>query len=157
MKFGLESLGIDSSEWKLDLDVEDNYADVLWFYNTKEMQEYRKGHQYHCDTAWQYLDYARAHFYDYPIDQRDVKNNEFPLSYEVGSNAEYFKKIDKDIYKLKLATPHIWGAAEMYMYYKSIECESVNYWQNYQLRQSLFKKMVDVIVENLVRLIACAK
>lgn len=117
MKFGLESLGIDSSEWKLDLDVEDNYADVLWFYNTKEMQEYRKGHQYHCDTAWQYLDYARAHFYDYPIDQRDVKNNEFPLSYEVGSNAEYFKKIDKDIYKLKLATPHIWGAAEMYMYY----------------------------------------
>lgn len=117
LKFGLESLGMDSSEWKLDLGVEDNYADALWFYNTKEMQKYRNEHQYHCDTAWQYLDYARAHFYEYPIDQRDSKNNEFPMSYEVGSNAEYFKKIDKDIYKLKLATPHIWGAAEMYMYY----------------------------------------
>ena len=117
LKFGLESLGKDSSKWRLPEEVQDNYADALWFYNNNEMQQYRKTHQYHCDTAWQYLDYARAHFYDYPIDERDIKNNEFPLSYEVGSDAEYFRKFDKDIFKLKLATPHIWGAAEMYMYY----------------------------------------
>ena len=117
LKFGLESLGMDSSKWKLPLDVEDSYADLLWFYNSEWMEKYKQSHQYHCDTAWQYLDYARAHFFNYPIDKRDKKNNEFPLSYEVGSNADYFKNFDEDIYKLHLATPHIWGGAEMYLYY----------------------------------------
>lgn len=110
LKFGLESLGMDSSKWKLPLDVEDSYADLLWFYNSEWMKKYKQSHQYHCDTAWQYLDYARAHFFNYPIEKRDKKNNEFPLSYEVGSNADYFKYFDEDIYKLHLATPHIWGA-----------------------------------------------
>lgn len=117
LKFGLESLGLNSSNWELPLNVQDDYADVLWFYDNAEMQQYRSTHEYHCDTAWQYLDYARAHFYNFPIDQRDTKNNEFPLSYEVGSNTEYYKSFDNNIYKLKLASPHIWGASEMYLYY----------------------------------------
>ena len=120
LKFGLASLGLDYSKWKLEDGVKDAYADTMWFYNLEDKDKLfnRDGNNsYHYDSAWQYLNYARAHFYDYDMGYIDRHNNKYPMSYEIGALQEELKLISPNMYKLKASAPHIWAAAEMYLYY----------------------------------------
>ena len=117
LKFGLESLGKDSSDWSLPDNIQDPYIDTMWFYDCIELEEYKANHEFYYNSAWQYLNYARAHFYNFDLTEIDKNNNEYPLSYEVGAYSNELEELLPQIAALKLSTPHSWGAAEMFLYY----------------------------------------
>lgn len=120
LKFGLESLGLDSSDWKLDSSIKDSYTDLLWFFEDPALNEWRKSHSYYFNSLWPYIDYARGNFYNVDLDVYYKKNNESYMSYEP-ANSSAWGLIDKGLSEVKSSTPHIWSAVEMYFYYLNKE------------------------------------
>lgn len=120
LKFGMESLGLDSTDWEIQLDKDDYYIDLLWFYDDEKLKEYRMDHEYYPASLWPYLDYARANFYNYDLTKYYEKNKNSYMSYEPG-NWGGWNDISTSLDYVKSSTPHAWAAAEMYFYYLQYE------------------------------------
>lgn len=124
LKFGLESLGRESSNWIIDANEKDSYTDLLWFYKDSVLDKYRENHQYKFASLWPYLDYARGNFYNIDLEPFYAKNDNSYLSYEP-ANSDKWKTISDDLGWIKNSTPHAWSATEIFFYYLKYE-ENVN-------------------------------
>lgn len=110
LKFGLESLGLDSSEYIVP-DIEDSYEELMWFY--KDNKEYNFSNK--PISNFPYIYYAYMHFHDVYV---DVSKN-YPISYELSPNEAIFQNleiIDKEHKEKRLVVPHAWAASEAFLY-----------------------------------------
>lgn len=114
LKFGMESLGMDSSEFKIPYEIEDSYASLLWFYDGLDKDKV-KVNETNVSYLYPYLTIAEKHFKEEPIEiSKDYKGY---LSHEYqGSEAKFYNNnlpMKKDF---KIASPHIWTAVELYFW-----------------------------------------
>ena len=110
--YGLNSLGRDTSSWKMP-DIEDSYRPLLWF---MEKENNTKVNQYNIPYDYQYLYYAKLHYYGMKVDNHNV----YPMSFESdGLMAQFdeMKKINDNYQENRMVVPHVWSAAEMFLYY----------------------------------------
>lgn len=120
LKFGMETLGMDSSDWRLDSELPDSYTSLLWFYNSPELEEYRKNTSYSQNSLWPYLEYGRANFYDFDLSTLYEKNNDSYMSYEP-ANSDAWRLISENLDYIRSSTPHAWASSEMFFYYLQFE------------------------------------
>lgn len=115
LKFGLESLGYDSSEYSIPYHLNDDYAALCWFYEDLDkslITDNKYPSNYYC---FPYLKYAKDNFFERKSEFK--KQNKGYYSYEyTASNADY--KNGENIYmkEITCSYPHSWAAAEMYQY-----------------------------------------
>jgi hypothetical protein len=116
LKLGLRALGLDDP-YRIP-EIEDSYSSLFWM-------EYKNAHvpgprfDERQALLYPYLRWAEAHFYDEaPPVVPDA--DEFPLSWEAqASEAHYFRMsvAGQAFNKARVATPHTWHAAEMFLYF----------------------------------------
>ncbi len=93
----------------------DSYSSLIWWAYTRDYVEGKKISE-DLEVSHPYLSWADDHFY--ADDRGPVGTLDYPLSWEqLGSNAHYpgLTVLDKDFVKQKLAFPHAWHAAEMFL------------------------------------------
>lgn len=114
LKFGLESLGLDdiSEEFRIPYEIEDSYADLVWFYDIdKSKLKNDNINEENIDINYPYLSYARYNFYDLELPKNITKMQGY-ISYErCGSKANYENSLTPYI---EVSSPHVWSAAELY-------------------------------------------
>ncbi len=113
LKFGLKKLGMND-EYSIPY-VEDNYSALFWW---DYRSYYKPGIEDACDKKnYPYLGWACDHFHD--NFNSPVSNHDYPLTWEKdASEANYngMNKIDTSFTREKIASPHSWHAAEMFLY-----------------------------------------
>ncbi len=116
LKLGLKRLKI-KDEFEIP-SVADSYSSLFW-------TDYREHHVAHgrFDDAtgelYPYLNWAEAHFYNDKAPMA-VDVRQYPQSWEAqASQADYSKMavLSREFVDLRLAAPHSWHAAEMFLYY----------------------------------------
>ena len=114
--YGLKSLGMDYSEYKIPEHLEDGYEELIWF--DKENEEYFEENKElnNPNTNYPYLYYAYLNFNNIDI---EFEKEVYPISYEIKPSKANFKELGKIGNKYaeeKIVAPHSWAAAEMYLY-----------------------------------------
>lgn len=121
LKFGMESLGMDSSEFIIPQDEQDDYAEMMWFdgYGTQGCPEKTE----ETWNRWPYIYYAKCHMYGQQIDFTDKLS--YPISKEYQPSMANFSKLSAANSRLaenKVVAPHGWTAAELLLLlYDSVE------------------------------------
>ena len=111
LKFGMDSLGLDSSEYDITGKYDD-YANLCWWYR-KESSNY---YPYDIETIekslfdisrtyYPYLDIARLHYFQIKIDLPTLPT--YPISFEYQ---------DWGLKEQAECSPHGWAAAELFLY-----------------------------------------
>ncbi|NJK94271.1 MAG: hypothetical protein HC905_04410 [Bacteroidales bacterium] len=113
LKFGIKRLGMED-EYTIPF-MEDNYSALFWW---DFRSYYKPGIKDACDKVdYPYLGWACDHFHgDF---NSPVSNHDYPLTWEKNaSQANYngMAVIDPVFTSEKLAVPHSWHAAEMFLY-----------------------------------------
>jgi hypothetical protein len=115
LKFGLDSLGLDSS-WTRIPRVEDSYASLFWM-------AYRGEHFSDADKAapmsvdYPYLWWAKEHFYNAPLSPAALQIR-YPLTWESrASQANYagIRPLSANYAGAEFSAPHTWHASEMFL------------------------------------------
>lgn len=118
LKYGLKRLGMPD-EYSIPY-VEDNYSALFWW---DFRSYYKSGNTDACNkTNYPYLGWACDHFHG--NFNSPVSNYDYPLSWEKdASDADYkgMNKIDPSFTSGKIAAPHGWHAAEMFLYLLEIK------------------------------------
>ncbi|ADB36446.1 hypothetical protein [Spirosoma linguale] len=113
LKYGLKSLNLPDAY--VVPKQYDSYSSLFWWGYTNEHVAGKKFDE-GSRTNRPYLVWAEDHFYQ---EKRGMLGNlDYPLSWEQKSgNAHYpgMTVLDKDLVKQKLAFPHSWHAAEMFL------------------------------------------
>lgn len=125
LKYGLKSLGLPDSY--VIPNQYDSYSTLFWWAYTKEHVAGKKFAEKDSDY-YPYLVWAEDHFYDQSrnagagqggLEKRGIVGNvDYPLSWEQNaSDAHYpgMTVLEKGLVKQKLAFPHTWHAAEMFL------------------------------------------
>ena len=124
LKYGLKSLGLPDP-YVIPKQY-DSYSSLIWWAYTNEHVDGKRTSDI-SSSNYPYLSWAEDHFYRrFRNDagpgisgKRGILGNiDYPLSWEqLGSEAHYpgLTVLDKDIVKQKLAFPHAWHAAEMFL------------------------------------------
>jgi hypothetical protein len=112
LKFGLKRLGMND-EYSIPY-IEDNYSALFWW----DFRSYYKPGEDACDRKnYPYLGWACDHYHgDF---NSPVSSHDYPLTWEKEAsqaNYEGISRIDKVFTSEKLAMPHTWHAAEMFLY-----------------------------------------
>ena len=100
------------------------YSDLLWFSDSachnrsmiKIIMDWKHARSGICDKNFPYLDWARGHYYD--TWNLPFSNSNFILSWEAtasSANYEGMKRISEASAGKKVAFPHTWTAAEMFL------------------------------------------
>ena len=123
LKYGLQSLGLPDPY--IIPKQYDSYSSLFWWAYKKEhvtatsvgaTSVGRKNFDEGSSTNYPYLVWAEDHFYS---EKRGIVGTvDYPLSWEQqASDAHYpgLTVLDKDLVKQKLAFPHTWHAAEMFL------------------------------------------
>ena len=112
LKYGLRSLGLEDPYWIPSL--ADSYSSLFWM-------DYRDRHVAGTEAAdrnlYPYLGWATDHFQRRKLSP--ISNRDYPLTWEMqASQANYagMKVIDPVFAEQKIATPHTWHAAEVFLY-----------------------------------------
>ena len=113
LKFGLRSLGISDTAFVVP-SLEDSYASLFWW----ALKDGQIGTEFSADAAqkYPYLAWARDHLsggHTGPVTAGD-----YPLTWEAdASEADYkgMSLVASDLAKARLAAPHAWHAAEMFL------------------------------------------
>ena len=119
LKYGLKSLGLQDS-YTIPNQY-DSYSSLFWW---DYKREYVAGKKFddNLSTNYPYLVWAEDHFFG---EKRGmVANLDYPLSWEQKANNAYYPGLtvlDKDLIKQKLAFPHTWHAAEMFLLLSSAD------------------------------------
>jgi len=113
LKFGMQSLGIPDSAFVVPK-MQDSYASLFWW----ALKDGQIGPEFPKDAAlkYPYLAWARDHLSGERTGP--VTAGEYPLSWEAdASEADYrgISIIGDDFVKTRLAAPHSWHAAEMFL------------------------------------------
>jgi len=113
LKFGMQSLGIPDSALVVPK-AQDSYASLFWW----ALKDGQIGPEFSDDAAekFPYLAWARDHLSGEHAGP--VSAGEYPLSWEAdASQADYkgMSIIGNEFVKARLAGPHIWDAAEMFL------------------------------------------
>ena len=111
-KLGLSSLGL--ADPYVVPAVQDSYSALFWmaYKNT-----YVKGHDANNRGPYPYLGWASDHFHG--TKTSPIGNRDYPLTWEQhASQARYegMKIIAEEFVRQRLATPHTWHAAEVFLY-----------------------------------------
>lgn len=118
LKYGLKSL--DLPDPYVIPKQYDSYSSLFWWDYKNEHVLGRKFAEKDSDN-YPYLVWAEDHFYSRPgaVEKRGMLGNlDYPLSWEQNaSDAHYpgLTVLDKGLVKQKLAFPHTWHAAEMFL------------------------------------------
>ena len=118
LKYGLKSLGLPDP-YVIPKQY-DSYSSLFWWDYKSEHVSGKKFAEKDSDH-YPYLVWAEDHFYgraDAPEKRGIVGNLDYPLSWEQNaSDAHYpgMTVLDKGLVKQKLAFPHTWHAAEMFL------------------------------------------
>jgi hypothetical protein len=118
MKYGLKSLGLPDT-YQIPNQY-DSYASLCWWDFRKEHVEGNRFDE-KASANYPYLTWAEDHFYsrsNSPERRGMVGSSDYPLSWEQqASDAHYpgLTVLDKELVKQKLAFPHTWHAAEMFL------------------------------------------
>ncbi|HEY6229287.1 MAG TPA: hypothetical protein VI282_19370 [Verrucomicrobiae bacterium] len=112
LKYGLRALSINDTFGIPE--ISDSYSALFWM-------DYRDAHVFGKDAAdrdaYPYLGWANDHFHK--VKKSPISNRDYPLTWERNaSQADYNgMSIIGDAYvKQKLAAPHTWHAAEVFLY-----------------------------------------
>lgn len=113
LKYGLKRLGMND-EYSIPF-VEDKYSALFWW----DFRSYHKpGSKDACDKEnYPYLGWACDHYHG--NFNSPVSNHDYPLTWEKEAsqaNYEGMKVIDESFTQQKIAMPHTWHAAEMFLY-----------------------------------------
>ena len=112
LKFGLRSLGLPDPY--VVPAVEDNYSALFWM---DYRDTYVKGNDADDRGPYPYLGWAVDHFHG--LKRSQIGNRDYPLTWEQrASQANYagLKSLDPIYVTQKLAAPHTWQAAEVFLY-----------------------------------------
>ncbi|SOD78252.1 hypothetical protein [Spirosoma fluviale] len=113
LKYGLKSLNLPDA-YVIPKQY-DSYSSLFWWAYTNEHVDGKKFDD-GSSLNYPYLVWAEDHFYQ---EKRGMLGNlDYPLSWEQkASDAHYpgMTVLDKDLVKQKLAFPHTWHAAEMFL------------------------------------------
>ena len=122
LKYGLKSLGLPDP-YVIPAQY-DSYSSLFWWdYKDQHVSAASAGKKEFDDglsTNYPYLVWAEDHFYDRAAPQKRgiVGNLDYPLSWEQNaSDAHYpgMTVLEKGLVKQRLAFPHTWHAAEMFL------------------------------------------
>lgn len=112
LKFGLRSLGLNDP-YTIPR-IHDVYSALFWM-------DYRDQHVNGVDANdrnyYPYLGWASDHFHGKRLSP--ISNRDYPLTWEAyASQAKYpgIKAVSEDYVQRKLAAPHSWHTAEVFMY-----------------------------------------
>lgn len=110
----MESLGMDSSEFIIPQNEQDDYAEMMWFdgYGTQGCPEKTE----ETWNRWPYIYYAKCHMYGQQIDFTDKLS--YPISKEYQPSMANFSKLSAANSRLaenKVVAPHGWTAAELFL------------------------------------------
>lgn len=113
LKFGLRSLGLRDDSLKVPK-IKDSYASLFWW----AFRDGQIGQEFTAAEArnYPYLSWARDHLSG--DHTGPVSNTDYPLSWEAqASQANYaaLSVISLDFTTAKVAAPHTWHAAEMFL------------------------------------------
>lgn len=113
LKFGLKKLGIDNDEYSIPF-IEDDYSALVWW----DFRSFYKPGMRDADKInFPYLGWARDHYHGHF--SSPVSNYDYPLTWEKeapSANYTGMNKIDAAFAIQKIAVPHSWHAAEMFLY-----------------------------------------
>lgn len=118
LKYGLKSLGLPDPYSIPNLP--DSYSSVFWQDFTDQPIRGQSFDE-HAEKNYPYLLWAQDHFYSRTGNSRTqgmLGTIDYPLSWEQNASAAYYPGqtvLDKDLVKQKLAFPHGWHAAEMFL------------------------------------------
>ncbi|GAB4049891.1 hypothetical protein [Spirosoma litoris] len=118
LKYGLKSLGLPDP-YVLPKQY-DSYASLCWWNLTNEPVTPTKSDE-RLAANRPYLAWAEDHFYNRPgvSEKRAIVGSlDYPLSWEQQSSLAHYPGLtvlDKEFVKQKLAFPHAWHAAEMFL------------------------------------------
>lgn len=115
LKFGMESLGIDSSEYDLK-GASDDYFDLCWWYDGSTKDQYNGDIQRVEETVFDYtredypyINLARMHYYKIKI---EIPELHYPISYELA---------DYPAGEKQYCFTHSWHATELFFYLLNYE------------------------------------
>ena len=111
-KFGLTSLGLPDPY--VVPTVPDSYSALFWM---AYKDSYAKGQDANDRDRYPYLGWACDHFHG--TSASPIGNRDYPLTWEQeASQARYegMKVIGEEFVRQRLATPHTWHAAEVFLY-----------------------------------------
>ncbi|GAB2557770.1 hypothetical protein GCM10027085_56220 [Spirosoma aerophilum] len=113
LKYGLKSLNLPD-RYRIPSQY-DSYSSLFWWAYTREHVDGKRLSD-DLNAHFPYRVWAEDHFYGEK--RGSIGNLDYPLSWEQrASNAHYpgLTVLDKDLVKQKLAFPHAWHAAEMFL------------------------------------------
>lgn len=112
LKYGLRALSINDN-FAIP-EIPDSYSALFWM-------DYKTSHVFSKDAAdreaYPYLGWANDHFHN--TKKSPISNRDYPLTWERNaSQADYngISIIDDAYVKQKIAAPHTWHAAEIFLY-----------------------------------------
>jgi hypothetical protein len=115
LKFGLRALGL-ADEWVIPA-VPDSYSSLFWMdYRTEHVAAGRFAEE--SAKLYPYLGWAEAHFHGDPPPFASPPLSGITSWEASASQAEYWRlrAIDAELAAARMAAPHTWHAAEMFLY-----------------------------------------
>jgi len=116
LKYGLEALGLPDTFSVPG--VQDNYSSLFWCgYKETYMQGTTDAFDEWKNDFYPYIGWAADHFHG--LKRNPVSNRIYPLTWEIqASEADYtgMAIIDRQYMQGKIAVPHTWHAAEVFLY-----------------------------------------
>ncbi len=117
LKFGTRALGLED-RWVSPL-VEDSYDRLFWWAFRDRDADSEKRY-FPKDERYPYLTWAEANYLDFepPIELAGPKGA-FPMTWEIEASKAFYTNlscIDEALTRVRLAAPHTWHAAEMFLY-----------------------------------------
>jgi hypothetical protein len=115
LKYGLRALGLDDPFAAPE--EEDSYASLCWW-NREDVPACARARHFAGEDRYPYLGWAEAHFFGDPPSACLTREG-WPLTWEAdASEARYegMNRVDRAFTAARLATPHTWHAAEMFLY-----------------------------------------
>ncbi len=112
MKFGLRALGLSDPYTVPPL--QDSYAALFWM---ETRDAYVPGRDANDRDRYPYLGWACDHFHG--TKQSPISNRDYPLTWEAHASQAHYEGIEplSETYSAqKLAAPHTWHAAEVFLY-----------------------------------------
>ncbi len=116
LKFGLASLGLEDPY--IIPKVFDSYSPLFWM-DYKDEHVSGEAFSKEAEKKYPYLTWAEAHFHGWEKDS-EYKKGKYPLTWETHSSEADFEKMDiisEEYASSKIAVPHSWHAAEMFLYF----------------------------------------
>ncbi len=117
LKFGMNALGLEDP-W-VSPRIEDSYNRLFWWALRDHDSDFEKRY-FPMDERYPYLTWAEANYLDLePPLELASPPGAFPMTWEMEASKGFYTNlscIDEALTRARLAAPHTWHAAEMFLY-----------------------------------------